>query len=151
MRPDFLERIPDGLPTLMDYRTHAAKLFHTPPVFAVNMIEKVLRWVKGLGGLDAMKTRNDAKAAFLYNRIDKNDFYRGVARPDSRSDMNVTFRLPSEDLEAEFIAEAKNEGLLALKGHRSAGGVRASIYNACPPEGVDALVSFMNSFEANRG
>ncbi|MBT3450069.1 MAG: 3-phosphoserine/phosphohydroxythreonine transaminase [Bacteroidetes Order II. Incertae sedis bacterium] len=151
VRPDFLKRIPDGLPTLMDYRTHAAKLFHTPPVFAVYMIEKVLRWVKGLGGLDAMKTRNDTKAAVLYNRIDKNDFYRGVARPDSRSDMNVTFRLPSEDLEAEFIAEAKNEGLLALKGHRSAGGVRASIYNACPPEGVDALVSFMNSFEANRG
>lgn len=151
LRPDFLDRIPEGLPVILDYRTHVAKLFHTPPVFAVYMIEKVLRWIKNIGGLEAMKSRNDKKAGALYERIDKNDFYSGVAASDSRSDMNVTFRLPSEDLEVKFVSEAKNSGLLALKGHRSAGGIRASIYNACPPEGVDALVSFMDQFESQNG
>ncbi len=151
VRQDFLDRIPEGLPTLLDYRTHAAKLFHTPPVFAVYMVEKVLRWIKSGGDLAAMKRRNDEKAALLYDRIDATDFYRGHARTNSRSNMNVTFNLPTEELEAAFVAEAKTHGLVALKGHRSVGGIRASIYNACPREGVEALASFMADFEASNG
>jgi len=149
IRQDFLDKIPEGLPTLLDYRTHAEKLFHTPPVFSVYMIEKVLRWIDSKGGLSDIKRLNDDKAAVLYNRIDLNEYYRGVADIASRSNMNVTFRLPTEELEAKFISEAKSNGLLALKGHRSAGGVRASIYNACPPEAVAALVRFMDSFESS--
>jgi phosphoserine aminotransferase len=151
VRPDFLGRIPDGLPTLLDYRTHASKLYHTPPVFAVYIIEKVLRWIKNMGGLAPMKVHNDKKAALLYDKIDSTDFFKGVARTDSRSNMNVTFRLPSEELEARFIKEAGAEGLMSLKGHRSAGGIRASIYNACPMEGVQALASFMDRFESQNG
>ncbi len=151
IKQEFLERIPDGVPTLLDYRTHASKLFHTPPVFAVYMIEKVLRWITSIGDLRAMKARNDGKATLLYNRIDASEYFTGVARKDSRSNMNVTFRLPSEELEGRFIGEARDEGLLALKGHRSAGGVRASIYNACPIEGVQALVEFMDAFESANG
>lgn len=148
---DFLKKANDGLPTLMDYRTHTAKLFHTPPVFAVYMVEKVLRWLRELGGLDAVEKRNARKAGSLYDAIDSTDFFSGTARAGSRSKMNVTFRLPSEDLEAKFISEAAEQGLMALKGHRSVGGIRASIYNACPPEAVDALVSFMKEFERSNG
>lgn len=151
VRQDFLARIPNGLPKLLDYRTHAKTLFNTPPVFAVYMVEKVLRWIKGLGGLDQMKLLNDKKAGLLYNKIDRTDFYRGVANTDSRSNMNVTFRLPSEDLENQFVKQAESAGLMSLKGHRSAGGIRASIYNACPVEAVEALVSFMGHFESNNG
>lgn len=151
VKNEFLKRIPDGLPTMLDYRTHAKTLFHTPPVFAVYMVEKVLRWIKRLGGLDAMKTLNDKKAGLLYSKIDRTDFYQGVARSDSRSNMNVTYRLPSEDLENQFVKQAEAAGLLALKGHRSAGGIRASIYNACPVEAVEALVSFMSHFESKNG
>lgn len=148
---DFLKKANGGLPTLMDYRTHTAKLFHTPPVFAVYMVEKVLRWLLELGGLEAVEKRNDEKAAVLYDAIDATDFYRGTAHKKSRSRMNVTFRLPSEDLEAKFVSDAAGEGLMALKGHRSVGGIRASIYNACPPEAVDALVQFMQEFERGNG
>ncbi len=151
IKQDFLDRIPDGVPTLLDYRTHVSKLFHTPPVFAVYMIEKVLRWIESIGDLEAMKIRNDDKAALLYNRIDASEYFTGVAMKDSRSNMNVTFRLPSEELEGRFIAEARTAGLLALKGHRSAGGVRASIYNACPVEAVEALIEFMDAFESENG
>ena len=151
IRQDFLDRIPAGLPTMLDYRTHADKLFHTPPVFAVYMVEKVLRWIKNGGSLADMKLRNDEKAALLYDRIDATEFYRGHARKDSRSNMNVTFNLPTEDLEAAFLSEAKQHGLVALKGHRSVGGIRASIYNACPREGVEALASFMSDFEGRNG
>ena len=151
VREDFLQRRPDGLPTLLDYRTHAEKLFHTPAAFAVYIVEKVLRWIEEHGGLAAMAARNDAKAKALYDAIDATDFYCGTARPDSRSRMNVTFRLPSEDLEARFIQEAKGEGLMALKGYRTVGGIRASIYNAVTPESVDALVDFMRRFEAANG
>lgn len=151
VREAFLQRRNQPLPTLLDYGTHTAKLFHTPPVFAVYVVEKVLRWLVDLGGLPAIQARNEAKAARLYGRIDAGDFYRGTADVASRSKMNVTFRLSSEDLEKRFVAEAKAEGLLALKGHRSVGGIRASIYNACPPEAVDALVSFMDAFEEKYG
>ncbi|MEM1043705.1 MAG: 3-phosphoserine/phosphohydroxythreonine transaminase [Bacteroidota bacterium] len=149
----FLRQRQSGLPTMLDYGTHAAKLFNTPPVFAVYIIEKVLRWLQGVGGLQAMEQQNDEKAARLYGAIDATDFYRGTAREDSRSRMNVTFRIKdgNEDLEARFIQEAKGEGLLALKGHRSVGGLRASIYNACAPASVEALVQFMEEFERTRG
>ena len=151
VRDDFLQRRNQPLPTMLDYGTHTAKLFNTPPVFAVYLVEKVLRWLLDLGGIPAIQKINDGKAARLYARIDQTDFYRGTVEPGSRSKMNVTFRLPSEALEARFIAEAKAEGLLALKGHRSVGGVRASIYNACPPEAVDALIAFMDAFEQDNG
>lgn len=151
IRPDFLDGIPAGLPTLLDYRTHAAKLFHTPPVFAVYIVEKVLRWIKSNGGLEEMKRMNDHKANLLYRAIDKSDFYTGVARSDSRSNMNVTYRLPSEDLEEKFVKAASASGMKSLKGHRSAGGIRASIYNACPLAAVESLVQFMDDFEAKNG
>ena len=98
-----------------------------------------------------MKAHNDKKAGHLYSKIDGSDFYKGVARPDSRSNMNVTYRLPTEDLENLFVKEAAAHGLMSLKGHRSAGGIRASIYNACPMEAVESLVSFMGHFENQNG
>jgi phosphoserine aminotransferase len=147
VRSSFLEKANKGVPTMLDYRVHASKLFNTPPVFAVYMVEKVLRWLKDLGGLTEMERRNDDKARMLYERLDRTDFYRGTARTDSRSNMNVTFRLPDEALEAAFIAGAKKHGLVGLKGHRSVGGIRASIYNACERASVEALVAFMDNFE----
>ena len=147
----FLERRVGGLPTILDYGTHAGKLFNTPPVFAVYMVEKVLRWLDRQGGIPGIQQVNERKAERLYGRIDRTDFYRGTARPDSRSQMNVTFRLPSEDLEGLFLKEAQKNGLLALKGHRSVGGIRASIYNACPVAAVEALVAFMDEFERTQG
>ncbi|MEX0601199.1 MAG: aminotransferase class V-fold PLP-dependent enzyme, partial [Rhodothermales bacterium] len=123
----------------------------TPPAFAVYVIGKVLAWLEDLGGLEGIRDRNERKSGTLYDRIDRTDFYRGTADVDSRSRMNVTFRLPSEDLEAQFLDEANKHGLLALKGHRSVGGLRASIYNACPESSVEALVSFMDEFERKNG
>ena len=151
VRDDFLEGRQPGLPTLLDYGTHAKKLFHTPPVFAVYMVDKVLAWIERHGGLAGMVERNAAKTDMLYGTIDDSDFYTGTARPDSRSHMNVTFRLPSEELEARFIEEAGTFGLLALKGYRTVGGVRASIYNAVEPVSVQRLVEFMRQFEADHG
>ena len=151
IREDFLGTKKDDLPTMLDYRTHVGTMFNTPPVFAVYIIEKVLRWIEANGGLAAMTARNDRKAKTLYDAIDATDFYTGTARPDSRSKMNVTYRLPSEELEAKFVKEAKEEGLVALKGYRTVGGIRASIYNAVSPESVDALVDFMRRFEAANG
>ena len=151
VRDDFLQHRNEGLPTVLDYKTHVDKLFNTPPVFAVYIVEKVLRWLERLGGLSAIERINDRKAAKLYDRIDRTDYYRGTAETSSRSKMNVTFRLPSEDLEKQFLDEAKQAGLLALKGHRSVGGLRASIYNACPEESVEALIGFMDGFERANG
>ncbi len=151
LRNDFFEKRRSDLPTMLDYGTHTDKLFNTPPVFAVYLVEKILKWLTNLGGLEAMQTRNERKAAVLYERIDRNEFYRGTADVASRSLMNVTFRLASEDLESAFIDYAKSSGLVALKGHRSVGGVRASLYNALEPEAVDALVSFMDEFERLNG
>ena len=151
IREDFLQQRNQPLPTMLDYGTHTAKLFNTPPVFAVYMVEKVLKWLEHLGGLPAIEARNEAKAQKLYEVLDASDFYRGTARPDSRSLMNVTFRLPTEALEQQFVEEARAQGMIGLKGHRSVGGIRASIYNACPPEAVDALTSFMKDFEQKHG
>ena len=151
VRDDFLRGRRQGIATMLDYGTHVEKLFNTPPVFIVYLIEKVLAWLERLGGLDAIQKINDGKAALLYERIDRTDFYRGTADPASRSKMNVTFRLGSEALETTFLDYAKTDGLLALKGHRSVGGIRASLYNACALEAVEALVSFMDEFERVNG
>jgi phosphoserine aminotransferase len=145
IRDAFLERRNPDLPTMLDYGTHTADLFNTPPVFAVYIVEKVLRWIRDNGGLEGMERRNDEKANLLYGAIDETGFYRGTAREDSRSKMNVTFRLADESLESAFISEAKKEGLLEL------GGVRASIYNAIELSSVEALVSFMREFERRNG
>lgn len=151
IREDFLQKRNQPLPTMLDYGTHVGELFNTPPVFAVYIVEKVLRWLEDLGGLPAMEATNVSKAAKLYGRIDFSEFYRGTAETKSRSKMNVTFRLPSEDLEKKFVEQTKTAGFLGLKGHRSVGGVRASIYNACPEDSVAALVSFMDEFERKNG
>ncbi len=151
LRDEFLQKRRRPLPTMLDYGTHAAKRFNTPPVFAIYVVEKVMRWLEDRGGLEAVAQANRKKARLLYDRIDRTDFYRGAVQEDARSLMNVTFRLPEEDLEARFVEEAAGRGLLALKGHRSVGGIRASIYNACPPESVEALVSFMDEFERAHG
>lgn len=148
---DFLQKRNQHLPTILDYNTHTSNLFNTPPVFAVYVVGKVLKWLEDLGGLTRMEELNDMKAGKLYERIDRTDYYRGTAEVSSRSKMNVTFRLPSEDLEKQFLTEATKAGLLGLKGHRSVGGLRASIYNACSAASVDALVAFMDEFERKNG
>jgi len=154
VRKDLLERTPGGLPAMLDYRLMAENrsLYNTPPTFAIYVVGLVLEWLKGLGGLAAVAKRNEAKAALVYGEIDgSGGFYRGHAQPGSRSRMNVTFRLPSEDLEKAFLKEAQPLGLDGLKGHRSVGGLRASIYNACPVESVKALADFMADFRKRRG
>lgn len=151
VKDDFLATRKSGLPTILDYGTHASKLFHTPTVFAVYVVEKVLRWIQDNGGLAGMATRNKEKGAALYGAIDASGFFTGTAAKSSRSLMNVTFRLPSEELEARFVSEAASEGLLGLKGHRSVGGIRASTYNAIGLDSVQALVSFMEDFERRHG
>lgn len=153
IRDDLLKRIPDGLHTMLDYRTHVENksLYNTPNTWGIYIINLVCKWLREKGGLEAMQRENEAKANLLYNAIDGGEFYRGHADPDSRSIMNVTFRLPTEELEKKFASEATAQGLDGLKGHRSVGGIRASIYNAFPREGVEALVSFMKDFERNSG
>lgn len=154
IRKDMLDRCADGLPTMISYKTHVDKdsLFNTAPVFPIYVMGKVLRWIKSLGGLAAMEKLNRAKADTLYGAIDANpEFFRSPIDKSSRSTMNVVWRLPSEDLEKRFIADAKEQGLVGLKGHRSVGGCRASIYNAMSPEGVKALVDFMGEFAKKNG
>jgi phosphoserine aminotransferase len=153
LRDDLLQRIPDNLPTMLDYRTHTQNnsLYNTPNTWGIYIIDLVCKWLKEKGGLEGMQRENEAKARLLYDAIDATDFYRGHADPDARSIMNVTFRLPSEELEKKFAGEATAAGLDGLKGHRSVGGIRASIYNAFPREGVEALVAFMKEFEKNNG
>lgn len=149
---ELAERCPANVPTMLKYSTHIEKnsLFNTPPCFTIYMIMLVTRWLKKKG-IDNVFAQNVAKAGKLYDAIDASEFYRGTAVPEFRSDMNVTWRLPSEELETQFVADAAEAGLRGLKGHRSVGGIRASIYNAFPREGVDALVSFMQDFEAKNG
>jgi phosphoserine aminotransferase len=153
IRDDLLARSPSGLHTMLDYNTHAkdGSLYNTPTVFSIYVMRLVLKWLLDRGGLEGVGRRNEEKAALLYDAIDSTDFYRAHAEPGSRSLMNVTFRLPSEDLEKQFVGEATKAGLDGLKGHRSVGGCRASIYNAFPLEGVEALVSFMKEFERTHG
>jgi phosphoserine aminotransferase len=153
IRDDLLRRIPDGLHTMLDYRTHVENksLYNTPNTWGIYIIDLVCKWIQAKGGLAGMERENDTKAKLLYDAIDATDFYRGHADADSRSIMNVTFRLPSEDLEKRFANEATAAGMDGLKGHRSVGGIRASIYNAFPLEGVEALVAFMKEFERKSG
>ncbi|EKD36689.1 MAG: hypothetical protein ACD_75C01407G0004, partial [uncultured bacterium] len=150
IREDLLTRTPAKTPTMLSYKTHADKgsMFNTPPCFALYVVGEVLKWLKQLGGVKVIEEMNIEKAGLLYNAIDSSDYYRGHADKDSRSLMNVPFTLPSKELEAKFIAEATAIGLNGLKGHRSVGGCRASIYNAFPKEGVQKLVQFMKEFEA---
>ncbi|MFC2638032.1 MAG: 3-phosphoserine/phosphohydroxythreonine transaminase [Mitsuokella sp.] len=148
-KKSLLERNADKLPTMLRYATFYKKdsLYNTPPVFCIYMVGKVAAWIKAQGGLTEMARRNEKKAKILYEAIDRSDgFYRGHAEPGSRSFMNATFRLPSEDLEKKFVTEALTHGLSGIKGHRSVGGMRASIYNAMPYEGVATLVDFMEKF-----
>ncbi len=153
IRDDLLARIPDGLHTMLDYRTHVENksLYNTPNTWGIYIISLVCKWLKDKGGLAAMQRENETKAGLIYNVIDASGFYRGHADPDSRSIMNVTFRLPSEELEKKFTAEATAQGMDGLKGHRSVGGIRASVYNAFPQAGVEALVAFMKDFEKRNG
>jgi phosphoserine aminotransferase len=153
IREDLLPRVRDGLATMLDYRTHAKdkSLHNTPNTWGIYIINLVTKWLKEKGGLAAMQIENEDKAKLIYDAIDASEFYRGHADPDSRSMMNVTFRLPAEDLEKKFANEATAAGMDGLKGHRSVGGIRASIYNAFPRAGCEALVEFMKEFERKNG
>ena len=153
IRDDLLDRTPENIPTMFRYKTHADKgsMFNTPPCFAIYSIGLVLKWLKEIGGLTAIEKMNRDKAALLYQAIDTSSFYKGHARKDSRSLMNITFNLPTPELEAKFISEATTLELNGLKGHRSVGGCRASIYNAFPRDGVEKLVHFMEEFAKHNG
>ena len=153
IREDLLPRVREGLSTMLDYNTHVKNksLYNTPNTWGIYILNLVCKWLQGKGGLEGMQQENEAKAKLIYDAIDATDFYRGHADPDSRSAMNVTFRLPSEDLEKKFAAQATAQGLDGLKGHRSVGGIRASIYNAFPKEGCEALAAFMKEFERANG
>jgi phosphoserine aminotransferase len=153
IREDMLQRTPSSLATMLQYPVHVENksLYNTPPVFVIYVMRLVLAWLVKKGGLAAIETLNRRKADKLYAEIDRTGFYRGHAAPDSRSRMNVTFRLPTEELEKRFVKESTAAGLDGLKGHRSVGGLRASIYNAFPEAGIDALVQFMQEFERKNG
>lgn len=153
IRDDMLKLIPDNLHTMLDYRTHTENnsLYNTPNTWGIYIIDLVCKWIESKGGLSGIHQQNEAKAKMLYDTIDSTEFYRGHADTDSRSRMTPTFRLPNEDLEKQFIKEAESEKLNGLKGHRSVGGLRASIYNAFPVEGVEKLIEFMNEFERKNG
>ena len=156
IREDLLARSVEKkatLPTMLNYAVHAenASLYNTPPAFAVYTLGLVMKWLLRLGGLQTIAVANERKAGQLYAAIDRTEFYRGTAAKGSRSLMNVTFRLPNEELEKRFVKESTAAGLDGLKGHRSVGGMRASIYNAFPEDGIDTLVSFMQEFEKKNG
>jgi len=154
IRDDLLARTPEDIPTILRYSTYAKKnsMFNTPPCFAIYTVQLVLKWLEEtIGGLDKMEELNRKKAGLLYDFIDRSDFYRATADKDSRSLMNVTFRLPSEELEAPFVAAALENGMGGLKGHRSVGGCRASIYNPTTLAAVESLVDFMKTFERGNG
>jgi len=154
LRESWLERANKNVPTMLRYATHVASnsLYNTPPTFGVYVLNLVLQWIEQTGGLATMAERNARKARFVYDAIDRSGgFYRGHAETESRSLMNVTFRLPSEALEKLFVAEAQTQGMIGLAGHRSIGGIRASLYNAVSPEASETLASFMNEFARKNG
>jgi phosphoserine aminotransferase len=149
VRKSWVEKAKDGVPTMLSYKTHMSKdsLFNTPPVFPIYVVGLVMKWLKQQGGLEAIEKVNDAKAALVYGAIDgSNGFYRGTVEPASRSLMNLTFRLATEELEGKFIDEAKKKQLIGLKGHRDVGGCRASMYNALTLEAAEKLAEFMEEF-----
>lgn len=149
IRNDLVEKSVDHITSMLSYKIHSEKnsLYNTPPCFAIYIVKLVVEWIEKLGGISAMEEINNNKAAMLYDILDSGDFYRGTARSRDRSRMNVTFRLKSEELESRFIQEATQAGFIGLKGHRSVGGCRASIYNAMPLEGVEKLADFMRQFQ----
>lgn len=154
IRDDILAKCNSKLPTMLQYPTHAnaASLYNTPPTYSIYFLKLVLEWVKELGGTEAIEKRNQDKADLLYGTIDElSGFYKGASEVAARSKMNVTFRLPTEELEAQFIAEGLTAGFGGLKGHRSVGGIRVSMYNALEPEGIKALTDFMKAFASKNG
>jgi phosphoserine aminotransferase len=154
VRDDMLARVPGELPTMLKYTTYAEKksMYNTPPCFAIYVVNLVTRWLEEtIGGIPKMEAINLQKARLIYECLDREEFYRGTATPDSRSHMNITFRLPTPELEEKFLKEAAAGGLGGLKGHRSVGGCRASLYNALPVEAVQALVDFMEGFRRRNG
>ncbi|NLZ39628.1 MAG: 3-phosphoserine/phosphohydroxythreonine transaminase [Firmicutes bacterium] len=148
-----LERVKEGLPNIFSYEILAKNnsLYNTPPTFGIYMLKLVLEWLKKFGGLPAIAKHNEAKATLLYDVIDEDDFYRGHAEPAHRSYMNVTFRLPNDELEKTFLQEAEKEGIFGIKGHRSVGGIRASVYNAMSLAGCEKLAAFMRDFKKRNG
>ena len=148
IREDLIGRAADICPTMLDYKTHSesGSLYNTPPTFGIYIAKLVFEWIKEKGGVKAIQQQNEKKAALLYDYILASDFYHSPVREDSRSLMNVPLTIPGHDLDAKFVKEAKESGLETLKGHRSVGGMRASIYNAMPLEGVEELVAFMKKF-----
>lgn len=150
IREDLItEDVLEGTPTMLQYKTHADanSLYNTPPAYGIYICGKVFKWLKEMGGLEAMKKKNEQKAKILYDFLDESKLFKGTVEKKDRSLMNVPFVTGSEELDAKFVKEAKAAGLENLKGHRSVGGMRASIYNAMPEEGVKALVAFMKKFE----
>jgi phosphoserine aminotransferase len=154
IKKDFLATAASGLPSMLDYNIHAknGSMFNTPPCWTIYMIGLVLKWVEDMGGLEKVAVNNQAKAKYIYDAIDaSNGFYRGTVGPEDRSLMNITFRMASEELEAQFIAEAKKEGMIGLKGHRDVGGCRASTYNSLPLTAAHTLAEFMKEFMKKNG
>lgn len=154
IREDLLARVPEKLPVMLDYKllAESGSLHNTPPCFTIYMVGLVLQWLKDLGGLSAIEKINRQKAGLVYNVIDQSGgFYRGHTRPEARSMMNIPFRLPSEELEEQFVKESKKSDLIGLKGHRSVGGLRASLYNALPLASAQALADFMVEFQRKNG
>lgn len=154
IKEDMLEETPKHLPTMLRYSTHADNnsLYNTPPSFSVYMVGLVMQWIRDKGGLEKMQALNKEKTDLIYDVIDQSGgFYRGVADPASRSVMNITWRMQSEELEKQFLQEAQQEGFVGLKGHRSVGGLRASTYNAVPLESLQALSAFMKEFARKHG
>jgi len=149
VREDMLEKLPRDIPTMLTYRAHASKksLYNTPPTFTIYCLMLVLEWIKETGGIDSVEKINREKAQLIYDALDASSLYEPHADKDSRSLMNITFRLSSDDLTGRFVEEAAKQELVGLKGHRSVGGIRASVYNAFPIEGVKKLVEFMKEFE----
>jgi phosphoserine aminotransferase len=154
IRESLMERANKGVPTMLRYSTHAKNnsLYNTPPMFGVYVLDLVLQWLDGLGGVAGIAQTNEAKSAAIYDAIDgSGGYYKGHAEAGSRSRMNITFRLPTEDLEKQFVTEAQKAGMVGLAGHRSVGGIRASIYNAIGLEACQSLVAFMGDFARSNG
>lgn len=153
LRKDLLKRTPEKLNSLLKYTIHAdnGSMFNTPNTWAIYIVKLVCDWVEGVGGIDGLEKLNSEKAAILYDALDGSDFWKPCACKEYRSLMNVTWRIADNDLEAKFVSEATKAGFVGLKGHRSVGGLRASIYNACPKAGIEALTEFMAEFEKNNG
>jgi phosphoserine aminotransferase len=153
MRKELAERAPETVPIFLRYSTHLAdgSMYNTPNTWGVYLLLRTCEWLESIGGVQAIQKINEKKAATLYDVIDSSDFWRSPVEQESRSIMNVVWRLPSETLEEQFVSQSKKAGMVGLKGHRSVGGIRASIYNAVPQASVDALASFMKEFEKKNG